>query len=491
MRDKMQKIYTTIVKFLGSKTFFWLIIVFFILESLWIALSFRFPMIYDEAFHVPLIRVFSHQWSPIINNQPLAYDHFGDLAHQGSLFYHYLMSFPYRLISLFSSSQEVQVITLRVLNILMGASGLIIFMHLFKRIGIKRVHTNIALLIFVLLPIVPFVAATINYDNMLFLLTAPYLLICVRLIKTQKVSWYNYVNLILVGCFASLVKFTFLPIFAASVLYLSVVLFRRHGKKMFSDLARSFGKSRRPWQILAALALIFFVGMFSLVYVQNMVRYGDPDPPCVKTLSQQRCLASGPIARNIQAAQTKNERPTEPFPAYANRWFNNMLLVTDFSGANTAHGAKIKSPLSSMNTLVFCGVFASVGTLLYAWRSVRKNDSWYFLLTIVVVLVVVVFFDNYSSYLKLHAAYAIQPRYLLSILPIVLVMMVVAAGYILRKLPYLKLASLIAVLLLFTQGGGAITHIVLSDDTWYWQNSTVIKANHAAKKVLRPLIKGV
>ena len=100
-----------------------------------------------------------------------------------------------------------------------------------------------------------------------------------------------------------------------------------------------------------------------------------------------------------------------------------------------------------------------------------------------------VFTYNYLRYIKYHAMYGIQPRYLLSALPIIIVMAVVAINFMLKKNRYLKLVILLIVFLMLTQGGGVITHILRSKDSWYWENSTVIEVNNVAKKILRPLVK--
>lgn len=489
----MQKTYTAIVKFLGSKTFFWLIIAFFILESLWIALSFRFPMIYDEGFHFNVIKIFSHQLSPVISDQPRSYDYLGDLGHQGSLVYHYLLSFPYRLIESLTPSHSVQIIFLRGINILMIGLGLIFFARIFRKMAIKQTYINTAILVFVLLPIVPFVAATINYDNMLFLLSALFFLVCADVIKRDKPSWRDMAFLIILGCFTSLVKFTFLPIFAVGGVYLIVLLLRRHGKELLPLVTRSLKNTSKVQASLVGFVLLISVGLFLAVYVGNTMRYGSPHPSCTKTLSKERCLASSLIKRNTLAKETKNQRPALSLPQYTRvTWLNFMTDYTNWSASPTTNGSvSIKPPLPVMAVLLPTGVLAGFAILFYSWRALRKSATWYFLITMATVLSLSIYLNNVRGYYSLHAAYGNQPRYFLSIVPIVLVMIVVGVAFALRRHPRLKLASFVMLMLLFTQGGGAITHIILSDDTWYWQNSTVIKANHGAKKVLRPLIKGV
>jgi hypothetical protein len=446
-------------------------------------------MIYDEGYHFRIIKIFSHQLSPIISDQPTKYDVLRDL-NATSLLYHYLLSWPYRLIHLFTNSQGTQVILLRLVNVLLAASGLAVFARVFRVMGLRPTYINVGLLMFVLLPIVPFVAATINYDNLLFLLTAAYFFVCVRILKSSKVEWHLYSNLIILGMFASLAKFTFLPIFAASIAFLAIYEVRRFGKSVWFDFASSVKSAARVNLILSAVVIVALGAMFSAIYIRNVVEYHTPKPGCATSLSLKRCLASSLVRRGVDAKATAYKRPALPLSGFTEVWFEDMQVATNWSGnTTTAHTVAIKPPLPMMRIVLFFGSFVAFGVLLLAWRELPKNICWYFFVAMAAVLVLAVFSENLSTYRSQHYAYAVQPRYLLSVVPVMFVMVVAAAAKLLSNRPRLKLTSLLVALLMFTQGGGVITHILRSDDSWYWQNGAVLKANHAAKKLLQPMVK--
>jgi len=108
---------------------------------------------------------------------------------------------------------------------------------------------------------------------------------------------------------------------------------------------------------------------------------------------------------------------------------------------------------------------------------------------ILLALVVSIFMVNLKDYNELHAAGAIQPRYLLSVAPVILVATVASFSFILRKARTMKLTLLVVGLLIFTQGGGLITHIMRSDDSWDWDNKIVHQINDGARDILKTLVK--
>src|SRR5689334_14996904 len=110
LRVKLEKI-------LSSRRFYLVVIGFFALESVWVALSSRYPMAFDEDFHFGIIKIYAHHWLPFLSGQPASANAYGALAADPSYMYHFLMSFPYRIAAFFTDSQAAQVIILRFLNI--------------------------------------------------------------------------------------------------------------------------------------------------------------------------------------------------------------------------------------------------------------------------------------------------------------------------------------------------------------------------------------
>ncbi len=129
----MQQLSTRIRTFLGSRRFLWLVVGFFIFEACWIAFSAVYPQAFDEDFHFGLIQVYSHHWLPFLASQPAHANAYGAVARDPSYLYHYLMSFPYRLIALVVHGQVGQVIALRLINIALFASGLLLFRRVLLR----------------------------------------------------------------------------------------------------------------------------------------------------------------------------------------------------------------------------------------------------------------------------------------------------------------------------------------------------------------------
>jgi len=493
MRERIQKILNKLLHFFGSKYFFWVIIVLFVLQSMWIAFSSGFGMPYDESFHFGVIKIFGAQWFPFITSQPHSYDIYGNLAHGDATLFHYFMSFPYRIITAFTHNLAVQVISLRLICIAMVAVGIALYNKLFQKIGIKRIFINFGMLIFVLLPIVIFLAATINYDNMLLPLTALFFIVCVDIISSKKVVWTQYLWLVIIGCFASLVKYTFLPIFAIGVVYLLVVLYRRYGKNIFSKITKSFQSTDKIKRAGIISLAIITIGMFSAVYLQNIIVYRSIKPSCEKVMSEKRCAKNAVYAKYFtpKARALRSGRPLVQIPNYITPWVLQMESWTTMMGGGGSDGlsAPLRKPLPIFFTTVFVGSFIGLLALFYAWKSLPKKPSWYFLIAMSAALTLIVFLQNYSMYADLHVMAAIQPRYLLGIIPIILVMAVVAINHILKNKIYLKVVILLIVLLLFTQGGGIITYISQSRKFWYWQNSNVINANVTAKKIILPFVK--
>jgi hypothetical protein len=90
------------------------------------------------------------------------------------------------------------IVLLRIINIAFVASGLFIFVRLFRRIGATRGVINITLLAVIMIPIFSLTAATINYDNLLFLLVAVSLLLAQDL-YVKRGNMFSRLALLVLG----------------------------------------------------------------------------------------------------------------------------------------------------------------------------------------------------------------------------------------------------------------------------------------------------
>src|SRR5688572_21436696 len=106
-----------LTKILGSRGFYFGVLGFFVFEALWVALSSVYPMAFDEDFHLGVIRLYADNFWPVLPEDAGSSGVFGAIARDPSFLFHWLMSFPYRLIGVFTDSQTATVIIMRLINI--------------------------------------------------------------------------------------------------------------------------------------------------------------------------------------------------------------------------------------------------------------------------------------------------------------------------------------------------------------------------------------
>jgi len=490
MQGEKQKKINKVVHIIGSQYFFWVVITFFVFQAVWVALSFRYSMLYDEYYHFGLINYFSHQWSPWINNQPVSLDIYGALSRNPYLLYHYIMSFPLRLMALFIDYQQLQIILLRLINVGLFTGGLVVFNKLLKEINIKVIFRNIALLFFILLPVTSFVAATINYDNAIFLLSAIFMLLGVRIMKSDKLEWHNYILMLLVGMSGSLMKISFLPIFAAGFMVVMIRKILISGKAV-KGLYRSFKHSKLWLKIVIVVPFIMIGFLFIERFGVNVIKYHNIWPSCETQMTKDRCLKNVIEARADALSKNKTGTPIQ-VPFYTTNWLVTMEKGLLLTGANTngISGTKTGQPLPITFNVVFFGSIISVAAFFYGFDKIRRINGFYFLSSIIVLYILALFYLNISDYYRYYQLLAIQGRYLLPLLPIIMVYSLLGINYAFIKLGrFGKIISLIVVFALYLNGAGLIAHIIRSDSSWDWNNQTVRKINDEARGILKPFVK--
>lgn len=498
----MRRVLRTLASLLASNKFFAFIVGLLIFQAVWIALSAQYPLAFDEDFHFGIIKIYSHQWSPFLHTSPDT-GTFGALTRDPSYLYHYLMSFPYRFIALFTQNEVHQIILLRFINIALFSAGLVAFRHLLLQLNITHRLTNFSLFMLVLVPVVPFLAAHINYDNLLFLLIPIVLSLTVTCGRTlQRENHLPVIQLFLLAILSLLtilVKYVFLPILLAVCLYLLVIFWRSADKKtVLRRFAGSFMKLSPALKLSLIVGLVIAGSLFVERDVVNVIEYGKITPPCSKVESIQYCSQYGPWARDhFLTQQIANGNAAKPRPnpfIFAEEWAHDLLYRLYFA---INYDYSTKPPLLvPYRVAAGIGFFGLLFLCFWGRRILRQHKGFIMPLAAVLIYAAALFYTNYTDYLKYGERVAINGRYFIPLLPFIFVVIGLAYQYFFTLLRqpwrhYTKLTLAVIVLTSIIQGSGLLTFIAESEPNWYWQDKTVIAVNQTAQKAIVPLIFGL
>lgn len=488
-----------VTKFLRSTLFFRLTLLWFAINTGWIALSAAYPMAFDEQYHFGLIQLYTQKFTPFWSALPDNGSMFGALTRDPSYMLHYLMSFPLRLIDLFVSSEMSRVLILRFLCLFMFGTGVVLFRKLLRRIGLSKATANVSMFFFVSLPIVPLLASQINYDNLLFLLTPLCLLLLLNVIENVRShEGLKTRELLLLGSsmmFTLLVKFSFLPIALMMFVILLYYVFRYNllaWRKIPHDLWRQF-KAIQPK--IAYSLLVIFIILFGLCierYGINIIRYKNPAPDCAKVLSVEDCMAFSPWRRNFN---TRNSlvagRLPNPDPSLSNyitrMWYptstNHLFFALDGPRSGYIYGDPFTLLEYSAVGVTIMGLSLFAGA--YPWMRKRYLFGVLFLIASGYVLSLLQ--RNFSEYQYLGYPFGIQGRYLVLFVPLIIGAAIAGFVEVIGKATHFKpwLATSM-MLLVITQGGGATTYIMRSNSDWYWQRPAILKANDNVRRIIDP-----
>jgi hypothetical protein len=498
----MRDIHKKLVTFAASKRFFYGVVALLVFEASWIALSSHYPMAFDEAYHLGIIKLYGGHLSPWWNGQPTGADMFGAVYRDPSYLYHWLMSIPYRLIRQVFHEAIGQIIALRLINVAIFAAGLVITRALLLKVTHSKALINLALLFLVLTPVIPSLAGQINYDNLLFLAVPGATLLLVTFLERLRAQKYFdlrlLVVLVIVCLLSSLVKYAFLPIFFVLALYALGFIYRTY-KTPKRHLGRELGASYKHLTQLTKIVLIFGIvissGLFIERYGLNTINYHTPLPKCDQVLSAERCLTYAPWKRNhdILVSRGLPGSGTVKLNAitFSQHWlfvlYRSMFYVLNGPDSSYAVGQPLLLP-SVVGFLVI--VVGMICLLLYQRQIFKANLARLLLAAIIVIYVLTLWLQNYSDYLHLGQPVALQGRYLIPILAPLYLFLVISIAWASRRYQQAQVFMAAFAVVLFLQGGGFVTFLVRSDDSWYITNSISARINHKAQPLVRHVIIG-
>lgn len=482
----------------ASHQFFYLIVGLLVFEALWLALSGKYPMAFDEDFHFGIIKLYAGHLNPFWNAHPPGADVYGPITRDPSYLYHYLMSFPYRFLRVVTDNTQLQIICLRFINIGLLSASLPLYRKLLLRTGASKKLVHIVLLLFVLVPIVPLLAAQINYDNLIVPMTALSLLLTLRVadsFQANHIDVQSILKLIVVCLLSSLVKYAYLPIFIVIVCFLVVRIWQVHGSR--ASFGRAFSKGWQYTQGFGRWAAVGLLVISSVLFVErygvNIARFHTPVPDCAQVLLYDQCQHYGPWIRDHDFAKNKPVNADKSPVNYTQHWLYGMWFRSFFAVDGPATLYQTRGPLTlpgiSVILLTLLSVIAFLGTARQVWRRYNTSSLW-LLSAGAAVYVIVLWLTEYQLFLETGQPVAINGRYLLPILPVFMLLGALSIKQLLRR--YIRVTNFVAILAVFTfvWGGGFLTYALRSNDAWYWPLTPLRSGNHILQRYVGPAVPG-
>lgn len=475
-----QKITTGSRRILGSEGFLYAIIGLVIVQALWYVFSFKLAL-FDEGQHFGFTQFYTHTLNPFISHQPQGWDQLGEIPRSPSYLFYYLMSWPLRIVTIFTSSIVIQGITLRLIMLGFFIAGLILYRRLFLRLGASRTLSNAMLLLFILLPLVAVFPGAYNYDNVIFFLFPLLLLNTLNVINSKHLNFTNITSIFIVGLLGCMMNVLFIGLFIPVLLYLSIYLYRLHRARLPRELGKAFRATNKALRIVLILLVIGLGLLFVERHVVNVVKYHNIDAPCTSVMSKQRCLKNYTAARNVQFHDTK---PTDFHPINP---FNYTLVMWLPSMVNTAGTISPVELLPLMGLYLYSILFFGTAIFLIYVRYFWQQKSDRVIIVISLGYVLVLWIQLYASYWKLGQPVAISSRYLLPVLPLFAFYVARACLLALSKRRSIAVLVFMFALLIATQGG-SITTAALTADGFEQQNRVVHSANNALDSIFHKIV---
>ena len=488
-----------VVRGLSSKIFLVFVLVGCALQYAWVAVSARLS-IYDEPYHLAAIDAFSGRWLPFID-QSVADGPLGDAERYGSYLYHYIMSFPWRLARSAGVGFDDRVVLLRLITVGIVVLALFVYRQVFLEIGASRAIAHVTIGLVGSLPLLVFLAGSVNYDNLMFLMTALLFLFGVKVCRATEFSWTSWLLLLTVACLGAVTKYTFLALLPVAALVVLVSQWSNILTGLRPATRRFFRPgTRRALSVnLALLAIaVVAVSLFVERYVGNLIGYGSIMPSCLSVHELAICEMHAPWARNEILDPSYPDQPltlSNALSFLTTHWLPLMFTYIGYIGVSTADATNVTSVGPAVTAwlwllLVPAGA-AVLGLSVGFFRRMRGTGL---LLGASALYVAVLFVQNLSDYLRLGEPVGIAGRYALVVLPVLIGLAVIGACRILTvssadRGRAVKLALLVVVLVLLTQGGGITSYLWSLDASWLRSDSNFVgRATLKASSVVQHVI---
>jgi hypothetical protein len=317
--------------------------------------------------------------------------------------YHYLLSYPYRLLPSGWSDQQKTVV-LRFFSITFMTAGLAVLAATLQRLTKQPYVTNISLFLLTNTIMFPFIAASLSYDSLAFLSASAMLYFFVSLLQTYRLS--SLLKFSLAVIFGGLVKFTLLPL--AGLLVVALIWRYRKEVKIVWRKSVAEVKKRPRYLLILLVPLLLLLASFTERYAINVVRYGSYKPQCDQVMTFEECKHSGLFRRNLAFRGSSVTKPI-PTPGYVVDW---VIAIKKNTYSILGHKRTHETTVILYGSAVFW-----VASLVVIGLKVRKKDNLLlYLLAVSVLYTVILMIFDYELFAKSGRNLARQGRYLFPIL---------------------------------------------------------------------------
>lgn len=478
---------------MASQWFFAAVIVMFALQAIFIALVGRYSMAFDEYYHYEIIQQYAKVWFPWQVAQPPGPAELGAVTTDTSYLYHWLMSFPYRFIRLFTESLQSHLIFFRLIDVAIVGFGLFVYRTLLQRIAISRAATHGILAVLVLVPVTSFLAGQLTYDALMFAMTGVSLLYAVKLLQEIRKSSVTLRTLLLTLSFLMLASITKYAFFVIAIIVGLILAFEtyvayrprwRQASRYLNAVAVSLQQGLRVPATACIIGLLLVASVLFLQrYGLNTVRYGTPLPDCGTAISESRCKAYAPYGRNIayKEAGYASSVKANDVAYYPIRWSAKMMRSLFFAVAPREAGYKPGNPLPIAKTAGNIIAWSIVVLIVLGLPWLLRNATTRLLLLASIGYIGALFARNFSEFVSLGVPVAINGRYILYLLPVLAALAYLATKHLVAKLGTKSAtvwvggccaALILGVLMVF--GGGFLPFVIRSGDEWMWPSAVEV-----------------
>ncbi len=458
--------------FFESRFFYIAILIWFVFQSLWMAVSTKFGISPDEAYHLSLIQLFSQDGiDPFISNQAGFY-HLGEVIKSPFFLYHYLLSFPYHLFDSFN--QGVSIFLLRLINIFLGLGSLFLTAKICEKLSLGNLTKNLSLFMLANTLMFVFLSSSINYDNLFVLISLATTL--ALLFLAEKISLMRLQLLIVCILSGLLTKINFIPIAVISFFIFIYLYFQKR-----STSNKILIKNIKKMTFIHYL-LFFIIALLSLVFVQryvfNIIEYKNFQPKCTQVLTLEQCRQNGIYFRG---EQLNNASP--PSAPISNFEYVSTWILLNQERTYGIFGHKVSSGTALIT--IWAQLLLIGGVLVIARNFSRKDPiGLKILLVISIFYIIILINQNQGTYQSNgNLGLALQGRYLFSVLPILYIL---SNYYLLRSLKkqVLRVSYSLITFTIFLSAG-LPSYIYITNSSWHTKKS--IEINKDAKKFLQSI----